>query len=388
MKKILLSIAMVAISLGAFAQENSAEGLRWKGIMNNSFWSNWEIGVNGGINGTSWDGVVKNQDTTGDLGWQVGIDATKWYNPIVGTRVAVTGGELNKSNKAANSNWMMFTSEGLVNLSNWIGGYREDRVYYAKVFAGFGVNVLDFSLENTENDLNSSFVATSGLINTFRVCPALDINLELKSAIIPGRDMPSYIAPKAGKVGQIYSATLGVAYRFNKRDWDKAYSQEEVDGYLAAIAALEAGLADAHRNEGKLAERLAAQKAATDQALKDNEALRAELAKRKSSVVSSTALFFNLNSARLLDRAKSSMQILAETIAAAPKDQVFTLVGHADDETGTPEYNQKLSEKRAKAVYDYLVEQGVNKDQLTWKGVGSSQNIFPINSTNRVVIVK
>ncbi|MBR5877055.1 MAG: hypothetical protein IKZ11_00655, partial [Alistipes sp.] len=298
MKKILLSIAMVAISLGAFAQENSAEGLRWKGIMNNSFWSNWEIGVNGGINGTSWDGVVKNQDTTGDLGWQVGIDVTKWYNPIVGTRVAVTGGELNKSNKAANSNWMMFTSEGLVNLSNWIGGYREDRVYYAKVFAGFGVNVLDFSLENTKDDLNSSFVATSGLINTFRVCPALDINLELKSALIPGRDMPSYIAPKAGRCGQIYSATLGVAYRFNKRDWDKAYSQEEVDGYLAAIAALEAGLADAHRNEGKLAERLAAQKAATDQALKDNEALRAELAKRKTSVVSSTALFFNLNSAR------------------------------------------------------------------------------------------
>ena len=388
MKKILLSIAMVAISLGAFAQENSAEGLRWKGIMNNSFWSNWEIGVNGGINGTSWDGVAKNQDTTGDLGWQVGIDVTKWYNPIVGTRVAVTGGELNKSNKAANSNWMMFTSEGLVNLSNWIGGYREDRVYYAKVFAGFGVNVLDINVENTKDNLNTSFVATSGLINTFRVCPALDINLELKSALIPGRDMPSYIAPKAGRCGQIYSATLGVAYRFNKRDWDKAYSQEEVDGYLAAIAALEAGLADAHRNEGKLAERLAAQKAATDQALKDNEALRAELAKRKTSVVSSTALFFNLNSARLLDRAKSSMQILAETIAAAPKDQVFTLVGHADDETGTPEYNQKLSEKRAKAVYDYLVEQGVNKDQLTWKGVGSSQNIFPINSTNRVVIVK
>ena len=42
----------------------------------------------------------------------------------------------------------------------------------------------------------------------------------------------------------------------------------------------------------------------------------------------------------------------------------------------------------AQAVYDYLVEQGVNPDQLTWKGVGSTQNIFPINGTNRVVIVK
>ena len=156
---------------------------------------------------------------------------------------------------------------------------------------------------------------------------------------------------------------------------------------MASIAALEAGLADAHRNEGKLAERLAAQKAATDQALKDNEALRAELAKKKPAIGSS-AVFFNFDSARLLDRAKSQMQLIKENIAAAPKDQVFTIVGHADVKTGSAEYNQKLSEKRAKAVYDYLIEQGVNKDQLTWKGVGSTQNIFPINNTNRVVIVK
>ena len=387
MKKFLLTIAIVAISAGSvFAQENSAEKLRWKGIMNNGFWSNWEIGLAGGVNATAWNelGGVDNQKQIGDLGWQIEGNLTKWFNPIVGARLQVAGGSLNASGDAQKSTWVMPHFDGLVNLSNWIGGYREDRVYYAKLFAGFGLNCV-----NVDSETATGFAAAGGLINTFRVCKQLDINLELKAILTPGRDMPAEIASiGVGKYGQMYSATLGLAYRFNKRNWDKAYSQEEVDGYLAAIAALEAGLADAHRNAGKLSERLAAQKAATDQALKDNEALRAELAKRKTSVVSSTALFFNLNSARLLDRAKSSMQILAETIAAAPKDQVFTLVGHADDETGSPEYNQKLSEKRAKAVYDYLVEQGVNKDQLTWKGVGSSQNIFPINSTNRVVIVK
>lgn len=387
MKKFLLTIAIVAISAGSvFAQENSAEKLRWKGIMNNGFWSNWEIGLAGGVNATAWNelGGVDNQKQIGDLGWQIEGNLTKWFNPIVGARLQVAGGSLNASGDAQKSTWVMPHFDGLVNLSNWIGGYREDRVYYAKLFAGFGLNCV-----NVDSETATGFAAAGGLINTFRVCKQLDINLELKGILTPGRDMPAEIASVGvGKYGQMYSATLGLAYRFNKRNWDKAYSQEEVDGYLAAIAALEAGLADAHRNAGKLSERLAAQKAATDQALKDNEALRAELAKRKTSVVSSTALFFNLNSARLLDRAKSSMQILAETIAAAPKDQVFTLVGHADDETGSPEYNQKLSEKRAKAVYDYLVENGVNKDQLTWKGVGSSQNIFPINSTNRVVIVK
>ena len=386
MKKFLLSIAIVAFSMGSvFAQENSAEKLRWKGVMNNGFWANWEIGIAGGVNATAWNewGGVDNQKQIGDRGWQIEGNLTKWFNPIVGARLQVVGGKFNTSGEDQASKWIFPHVDGVLNISNWIGGYREDRVYYAKLFAGFGAHFV-----NVGEQGGDGFAATGGLINTFRVCKQLDINLELKALLTPGRDMPAVIAPIAAEYGQIYSATLGVAYRFNKRDWSKAYSQEEIDAYLASIAALESSLADAHRNEGKLAERLAAQKAATDQALKDNEALRAELAKRKTSVVSSTALFFNLNSARLLDRAKSAMQILAETIAAAPKDQVFTLVGHADDETGSPEYNQKLSEKRAKAVYDYLVENGVNKDQLTWKGVGSSQNIFPINSTNRVVIVK
>ena len=383
MKKFLLSIAIVAISAGSVFAQDNAEKLRWKGIMNNGFWSNWELSVAGGVNATAWDGVVTNQ-STGDLGWQVEGGLTKWFNPIVGARVQLIGGRLNASDDfGRKSNWIMPHADAVLNLSNWIGGYREDRVYYAKVFAGAGVHWV-----NVKNDAGSGFAATAGLINTFRVCKQLDINLELKGILSAGHDMPRAIAPVAGKYGQIYSATLGVAYRFNKRDWSKAYSQEEVDGYLASIAALEAGLAEAHRNEGKLNERLAAQKAATDQALKDNEALRAELAKRKTSVIASSAVFFNFDSARLTDRAKASMQIIQETIAAAPKDQVFTIVGHADVKTGSAAYNQKLSEKRAKAVYDYLVEQGVNKDQLTWKGVGSTENIFPVNNTNRVVIVK
>ena len=382
MKKFLLSIAIVAISASSVFAQDNAEKLRWKGIMNNGFWSNWELSVAGGVNATAWDGVATNQ-STGDLGWQVEGGLTKWFNPIVGARVQLIGGRLNASDDFIKSNWIMPHADAVLNLSNWFGGYREDRVYYAKVFAGAGV-----SFVNVKNNAGSGFAATAGLINTFRVCKQLDINLELKGILSAGHDMPRAIAPVAGKYGQIYSATLGVAYRFNKRDWSKAYSQEEIDGYLASIAALEAGLAEAHRNEGKLNERLAAQKAATDQALKDNEALRAELAKKKNSVVSSTAVFFNFDSARLTDRAKASMQVLQETIANAPKDQVFTIVGHADAKTGAAAYNQKLSEKRAEAVYNYLVEQGVNKDQLTWKGVGSTENIFPVNGTNRVVVIK
>ena len=48
--------------------------------------------------------------------------------------------------------------------------------------------------------------------------------------------------------------------------------------------------------------------------------------------------------------------------------------GHTDWE-GSDEYNQKLSERRAKAVYDYFVEHGVKANRLAYKGYGESRPI-------------
>ena len=59
------------------------------------------------------------------------------------------------------------------------------------------------------------------------------------------------------------------------------------------------------------------------------------------------------------------------------------LVGYAD-EKGTNEYNQKLSEKRAKAVYDYLREKGINQD-IYYLGRGKQNLISSIQEKNRRV---
>ena len=43
------------------------------------------------------------------------------------------------------------------------------------------------------------------------------------------------------------------------------------------------------------------------------------------------------------------------------------------DIRGGEKYNQKLSTNRAKIVYDRLVEMGVDKNRLEYKGFGKSQ---------------
>ena len=43
--------------------------------------------------------------------------------------------------------------------------------------------------------------------------------------------------------------------------------------------------------------------------------------------------------------------------------------GHTDNQ-GSDEYNDRLSENRAKAVYDYLVQKGIPANRLQYKGYG------------------
>lgn len=50
------------------------------------------------------------------------------------------------------------------------------------------------------------------------------------------------------------------------------------------------------------------------------------------------------------------------------------LGGHTDN-VGSDAVNQKLSENRAKAVYDYLVKHGVAADRLSYRGYGSTQPV-------------
>ena len=60
------------------------------------------------------------------------------------------------------------------------------------------------------------------------------------------------------------------------------------------------------------------------------------------------------------------------------------LSGHTDTR-GSAEHNRSLSENRAKAVVEYLIDHGIAKDRLKFAGYGESQ---PINSDNTIYAEK
>ena len=47
--------------------------------------------------------------------------------------------------------------------------------------------------------------------------------------------------------------------------------------------------------------------------------------------------------------------------------------GSHTDSRGRDKYNQKLSEKRAKATVDYIVSKGIDASRLTYQGYGETR---------------
>ncbi len=84
-------------------------------------------------------------------------------------------------------------------------------------------------------------------------------------------------------------------------------------------------------------------------------------------------LFFALNSAELLPESEPSINDLYQFLVQNPDVQIH-IVGHTDS-TGSLEYNMRLSNNRAKSVFDELVGRGIEADRLTYEGRGPNEPV-------------
>lgn len=89
-------------------------------------------------------------------------------------------------------------------------------------------------------------------------------------------------------------------------------------------------------------------------------------------------VFFRTGKYDLLEISIVELDKVVEMMQGHPNIHI-ELGGHTDN-VGSDALNQKLSEQRAKAVYDYLVSHGVPAARLTYKGYGSTQPVAD-NST-------
>lgn len=120
------------------------------------------------------------------------------------------------------------------------------------------------------------------------------------------------------------------------------------------------------------------------QAEKEKQELRARLLQQLNTILSTrdtarglianmSDVLFKTGSFELLPGARERLAKVSGILLAYPSLHV-QIEGHTDS-VGSDDYNQELSEKRADAVKDYFVQQGIAADSIEAKGFGKTQPI-------------
>ncbi len=89
------------------------------------------------------------------------------------------------------------------------------------------------------------------------------------------------------------------------------------------------------------------------------------------------AINFGLNKATIQKSSDSLLEEIAGVFKNNPQIKKVEIQGHTDL-SGNAKKNLKLSNDRAKSVYDRLVKLGVEKDRMTYKGYGMTQPVEPL----------
>jgi len=162
---------------------------------------------------------------------------------------------------------------------------------------------------------------------------------------------------------------------------EAARQKEEAEKAKAEAVAQQQALAA----ETAKAQQAAAQSEQLRQlAEKEKQELRARLLQQLNAVLATrdtarglianmSDVLFKTGSFELMPAARERLAKVSGIVLAYPSLHL-QVEGHTDS-VGTDEYNQTLSEKRADAVRDYFVQQGVSTDAIEARGFGKTEPI-------------
>ena len=106
----------------------------------------------------------------------------------------------------------------------------------------------------------------------------------------------------------------------------------------------------------------------------------------ETEVLMNAVVVFRLGSAKLEQNQDINIYNAAKYLQENPNVKI-TVTGYADKATGTPAINQRLSEQRAQAVADILINKyGIASDRINVQASGDREQPFQIDAWNRVVI--
>lgn len=379
-KNILMSVLLLLMGITVYAQEDFSKSTTTTTIVENAdkykvetnrFWSNWFVSVGGGAQMYFGDHNV--QMAFGDrLSPALDIAFGKWFTPGIGVRamysgLSIKGATQNGSHSTGKvydaSQWldeqkfdfMNIHGDVMFNASNLLCGYNEKRFWSVTPYVGVGW-ILTWETPRARN-----FNASLGVINSFRLSSAFDLNLDVRGTATKD-EFDGEIGGR--KEEGLLSVTLGITYKFPKRTWGRStvktitFSDEELRSMRERLNAM-------NEENGRLKDELVVASNKTPEKVVETSILAAPC-----------LVTFQISRSILSNEARVNLGFQAE-LMKKNKNAIYTIIGYCDKGTGTKEFNQRLSKARAEAVYNCLVKEfGVPTSQLRVTYEGGVDNMY------------
>ncbi len=381
MRKLMIALAFVGLAstASAVAQDVQVPSKKYS-VATNSFWANWFVSAGFEANGayTSQENCCNKNPFSvdrGTLGFNVAVG--KWFTPGIGLRTKFDGLWLKQVNtRDDHPSYKMFNihEDVMFNLSNMFFGYNEKRVWNFIPYVGLGF------VRNITND-NNDISYNVGLLNNFRVSKHVQLFLDLYATAFEGSvdadnvgNWTKYKKFESRHWDKLVGASVGVTYNLGKCTWDKV---PDVDALMAMnkeqMDALQQSLDEQQAENARLRDMLANQK--TEPVVQNT----------KEYVGTAASVFFNINSDKVASR-KDLVNVKELAEYAKANNCKLVVSGYADSKTGSAEYNQQLSQKRADAVVNELVKMGVSRDNIVTEAKGGVDNLSPFSYNRRATV--
>lgn len=349
MKKFLSFLMAMVIAVAAWAQ-SPVQVLEPSKVLDNI-----ELTVKSGVT----DPVVH---TPKHLRSITGIEIRKNLTPITG--IGLEGNwTVNTSQSKTVFDYQLVGAFATTNLMNLFAGYPgTPRTFELETAVGAGWL---HEYMNGPGDLNSWYTKF-GLNFRFNLNDKFAISL--KPAIV--YDMKDGNHTRYNVNNAYLEAQVGLTYRFPTSNgthnfaYANMYTQADIDALNAEVNAL-------RTREPEV-----------------REVIVEKVVTNTVEVVSTPALInavgFTINSSKVAPTEMANISNIADVLKANPGMNI-AIKGYADAGTGTPEYNAVLADKRAHAVYNVLVDMGVDPGQLAIDNTNGAQP-YDTNNWNRVVL--
>ena len=358
------------------------------------FKPHWSIGVQGGM------GATVGETRFADLLSPAAALNFQWnFHHALGLRLGVGGWQGKGAVVAEDAYAFRFAqlnADLLLDMANLVGGYDHARICIPYVFAGVG-GAYGFDnkeaaafKEKLEYFWESKFFVPVrlGLGVDFRLGDRVTVGLEGNTNILSDR----FNSKRADNADWQFNLLAGLKFNLGKSTRpSKAYADKVAAEEAAAVAERAAAEAKRLSDEKAAAEKAAAEKAAAEKAAAEKAAAQKAAAQKAAAEraaflkANSKDVFFEINSSRISKTEEAKVTDLAEWLKANPGYSV-AITGYADKNTGKPEGNMALSQRRVNAVKAMLLKKGVAAERIQDSYKGDTEQPFSVNEQNRVVV--